>query len=479
MIPVVTAQEMIRIEEWAIEQGASQEAFMLEAGRKIAKAVRKRVGVRRVLLLVGKGNNGGDALAAGIELLKEDYEVRALALYPAEDSSPLNCALREQFVRAGGHMIPAYTDADLIVDGLLGTGFIGKLEEKMAAAIAQANRSGKPILAIDIPSGLNGTSGEGKGAIIATETIALGLPKIGFFLKDGWNCLGKLRVEEFGLSPEAIAQAKPVAWIPKLEDMQLPPMARDHHKYERGFVLGFGGSKDLKGAVKLSGLAALHTGAGIVKIFSLEEVGATADELICQIWNATAWKESLAKAQAVFVGPGLGRAKAVLEWLSQHLQNIAQTCVLDADALFFLPEVEKWPAHSILTPHRGEMSRLLNGADVQETQCQEFVEAKNVVLVLKGAPTWIFAKKKLPVIIPHGDPGMATAGSGDVLTGIIASLSAQGKKPYEAAILGVTLHAIAGEVAAQMKTSYGYSATDLIAFLPEAMHRFLSLHDIP
>ena len=480
MIPVVTAQEMSRIEQWAVEHGASQEAFMLEAGNKIARVVRGRDSVRRTLLLVGKGNNGGDAYAAGIELLKSGYEVRAFALYSSASCSPLNRRLGERFALAGGQVDAALdcTDIDLILDGFLGTGFEGELEEKMALAIAEANASLKPIFAIDIPSGLNGTTGEGKGAILATETLALGLPKIGFFLRDGWNCLGKLRIEEFGLSLDAVAQAKPVAWIPNLEELQLPPMARSRHKYQRGFVVGFGGSKALKGAVKLSGLAALHTGAGIVKIFSLEEIGATADELICQLWNLTSWKEALAKAQAVFVGPGLGRSPEVKQWLREHLQEIQRICVLDADALYFLPEIETWPAHSILTPHRGEMAHLLGQAVFQEVQCQEFVDKRRAILVLKGAPTWIFAPHKLPVIIPHGDPGMATAGSGDVLTGMIAALVAQGKEPYDAAILGTTLHALAGEAAAQIKTSYGYSATDLIAFLPEAMHRFLPPNNI-
>ncbi|MDE3045347.1 MAG: NAD(P)H-hydrate dehydratase [Verrucomicrobiota bacterium] len=473
MISVVTAQEMARIEKWALARGAKEEAFMREAGRKIAAFVKR---ARQVTLLVGKGNNGGDAYAAGLALLKKGISVSAWALYPSEECSPLNQKLGKEFIRAGGRLDDSL-EVDLFLDGFLGVGFRGPLEKSIATAIERANRSGKPILAIDIPSGLNGTTGEGKGAIVATETVTLGLPKIGLFLRDGWNCTGKFHLENFGLSKEALEQAKPVAWIPDVKSLKLPSMPRTRHKYERGFVVGFGGSEELPGAVKLSGLSALHTGAGIVKIFSLDEIGLTADELICQRWAARPWKEALEKAQAVFVGPGLGRHKKVKAWLTKHLHQIKQPCVLDADALYFLPQITRWPRHAILTPHRGEMSRLLKKPATQEEaylkQCQTFVEKRKVVLVLKGAPTFILRKGELPVIIPRGDPGMATAGSGDVLTGILAALLAQGKEIEEAALLGVTLHAIAGEVAAKAKTSYGYSASDLIDFLPRALRSFL------
>jgi len=479
MIPVVTPQEMFRIEKRVIEGGISGEALMREGGRKVATVVDEQKGIQTVLLLVGKGNNGGDAYVAGLHLLEWGVQVRAFLLYPTSECKPLNRKFGEKFVRAGGSIEKEldFSDVDLILDGIFGIGFEGEVEEHVATAIRKANQSGKPILAIDIPSGLNATTGEGPQAIRATQTVAMQFPKIGFFLRDGWNSLGKLRVEEVGFPREI--EVKPVAWIPKLEEMKLPPIVRNQHKYQRGFVLGFGGSEALRGAVKLTGLAALHTGAGIVKIFSLEDLGATADELICQRWNAAAWKEALTKAQAVFVGPGLGRKDEVKQWLAQHLKEIAQPCVLDADALFFLRDIAHWPSRALLTPHRGEMGHLLGRSTAEEEAflraCQDFVEQKNVLLVLKGAPTFVMAKGQLPVIIPRGDPGMATAGSGDILTGILASLLAQGKEFYEAAILGVTLHALAGEAAAKAKTSYGYSASDLIAFLPEAIHYFIRL----
>jgi NAD(P)H-hydrate epimerase len=254
--------------------------------------------------------------------------------------------------------------------------------------------------------------------------------------------------------------------LPLIEEFHLPPQTRNQHKYERGFALGFGGSSALKGAIKLSGLAALHAGAGIVKIFTLEDVGPTADEIICQVYDDKLWKEAILKAGAVFIGPGLGRTPAAKAWLETH--KIDKPCVVDADALFFLTD---FPRHAILTPHAGEMAHLLKNTAIKTPQ--EFVEAKQVIVILKGAPTMVLAPGHLPVIIPRGDPGMATAGSGDVLTGILAALLAQGTPVLNAAILGVLLHALAGEAAARAKTSYGYTASDLIETLPQALEMFL------
>jgi len=460
MIKVVTAEEMKRIEKWAIDRGGSAEAFMQEAGRKTAALAQAFPG-KKVLLLIGKGNKGGDAYVAGRELLKLGYDVRAHLSCPIDECSPLN--------QKSGKGFPQAEDfaCDLIIDGLLGTGFSGKTEGPIAHLIEEANRSGKPILSIDIPSGLNGSTGEtSEHTIKATATITLGLPKIGLFLKNGWNFVGSLYIEDFGLSQEAIDEAQAVAHLPNLDELHLPPQKRNQHKYSRGFVLGFGGSQALKGAMKLSGLAALHAGAGIVKLFTLEDIGPVANEIICQTFSSKAWNEALAKANAVFVGPGLGRSTEAKEWLDKH--KIDKPCVVDADALFFLKD---FPKHALLTPHAGEMAHLLKHTEIATEQ--EFVEEKQVIVVLKGAPTMILAPGLLPMIIPRGDPGMATAGSGDVLTGILAALLSQGMAPYKAAVLGVMLHALAGEACAREKTSYGYSASDLIDALPQALEMFV------
>jgi NAD(P)H-hydrate epimerase len=470
-LKVVTAEEMARL-----EKGGDHERWMAEAGRKVADAAVELAETRKVLLLVGKGNNGGDAFAAGICLLEAGFEVRAFRLY--EGGSELNKKFGKRFGEKGGRIESKLRlDGELVIDGFLGTGFRGKIEKRMAEAIRAVNGSGAMVLAIDVPSGLDATTGEAEGAIRATETVTLGLPKIGLFLREGWNCVGKLRVVDFGLSKEAVAGAEAVAYLPKRE--QLPKIVRNRHKYQAGFVVGFGGSKAMTGAAKLTGLAALKVGAGIVTVFSLDEIGPAPYELICAKWNAKGWKEALKKAQAVFVGPGLGRSRGVQSWLKKHLKEVTQHCVLDADAL--MADVD-FPKSAILTPHRGEALRLLGLKAMPREEelfarVMRFCDRKRVLVVLKGAPTWVFGPKMAPVVVPRGDPGMATAGSGDVLTGMIAGLLAQGCNVWEAAVLGVTLHGIAGEEAAKEKTSYCLLAGDLIDFMPDAF-RVVAKSDI-
>ena len=464
-LKVVTAQEMARIEKGL----KGHEQFMESAGKKIAEAAIafvEREGLpKKVTLLVGRGNNGGDAYAAGICLLDQGFKVHAYVI--TGECSELNRKFGARFQKKKGKVERKIEG--VILDGLLGTGFRGGVDEEMAHAIREANGSGLPIIAIDIPSGLNGTTGEVGGiAIVANETVALGLPKIGFFLRDGWNHVGKLRVVDFGLPKEAIDRAEAVAFLPG--DLRLPKIVRNRHKYTAGYVVGFGGSKALSGAVKLTGLAALKAGAGIVRIFHPEEIGEAPYDLICNDWDELKWDEALKKAKAVFVGPGLGKSKHTLEWMKTQLKKIDLPCVIDADAL--LPNLE-FPKQAILTPHRGEVLRLLGlkTAPKEEelfAKVAQFCNNHQVIVLLKGGPSFVFTPKQKPIVILRGDPGMAKAGVGDVLTGMIAALLAQGCSPIDAAVLGATLHGIAGEEAAEELTSYCMMATDLIEFMPIA-----------
>lgn len=476
---VVSAQEMIRIEQKAIQKGADAEGFMRAVGKKGAQAIlsflKKHHLLERVDLLVGKGNNGGDAFAIGIELLKAGVQVKAWAFYPAEKRSELNRKLGQEFEETGGQFASlqekvSFAEASLLVDGLLGTGFQGSVEPFMGHLILKANDSGKPIFAIDLPSGLNATTGEvGSYVIHAFETIALGLPKLGFFLREGWNVVGRIRMVDFGLSEEAQEEAKPFAWIPSGSHFSLPSVVRNRHKYEAGYVVGLSGSSLFPGAPQLAGLAALRAGAGIVRIFHADDRIEGPPELILQPWKEALWKEELQRAKALFIGPGLN--PSFQKKLPALLKQIQLPCVLDAEAL--IPEISSFPKETILTPHRKEALRLFQlkaetSPEELIEKAKQFSEQKQVVIVLKGAPTWVFAPGKLPAIIPRGTPAMAKAGTGDVLTGVLAALLAQGMKGEEAALLGVTLHALAGEEAARDKTVYGVIASDLIKRLPSA-----------
>lgn len=454
MIEVVTSEEMVRI-----EKGCDPQALMEQAGQEIAKAtmeyIRTHKVPKKVTLLVGPGNNGGDALVAGIYLLSAGIQVQALMV--SEKHSPLNKKYSEIFFKKKGKH--AVKMEGVVLDGLFGTGLKAKVDGKAAKLIEEANASGLPILAIDIPSGLDGTTGKVHGtAIHATETIAIGFPKIGFFVGDGWNHVGEIKVVDLKFGK---TEVHPVALLST--KLKLPKITRTRHKYQAGYVVGFAGSKEMPGAAKLAGFAALKSGAGIVRIFSKEPIGDAPMELICNIWSEKAWNEALEKAGSVFVGPGLGSAP--------KLNTIDVPVVFDADALV---KGAVFPRGAVLTPHNGEAMRLMGvKEDALMQAAQKFCDQGQVVMVLKGAPTFIFSPGLEPIVITRGDPGMASAGVGDVLTGMIASLLAQGKGPLDAAVLGTTLHGIAGEIAARDKTSYCMTAGDLIAALPEAFKSFM------
>ena len=483
-IKVVSAQEMARIEALAIKSGCSEEEFIKQAGLSIAQLASEIIDQqhlsKEVLLLAGKGNNGADAFAAGVSLLEDGYQVRAFHLASLEECAPLCKKYAERFRKKGGELFLFEQGLEfgsdlLILDGLVGTGFLGKAEGTLKAIILQANASGLPILAIDIPSGLNGSTGDGETVISAGWTIALGLPKVGFFLRNGWNFVGDLRIGDFGLPEEWMNQAQEAGYLPdwNLLKQKLPKPVRNRHKYQAGFVVGYAGSSHYSGAAKLASLAALRSGSGIVKLFytrsSQEEMRDAPFEVIRIPWDESEWDEAVKRANAIFIGSGIGRSEEAMTWLEKHVRTLSKPVVLDADAL--LSNIAM-PGTSICTPHRGEMLRLLGVEKLDEpellAQTRAFCEKKRTILVLKGSPTWIFEPGKKPYIIAHGDPGMATAGSGDVLTGILASLLAQGCSPIDAAVLGAMLHALSGEAAAKEKTSHCMIASDLIEFLPKA-----------
>lgn len=256
----------------------------------------------------------------------------------------------------------------------------------------------------------------------------------------------------------------------------LPKIERKRHKYQAGFVLGIAGSKGMFGASKLSALAALRSGCGIVKLITQEEIPTAFNELVNIIIDYSKTEEILEfceKADSVFLGPGLGRDKKIEKFLSKVLPKIHKKCVLDADALFhFANNPYTLLSHEcVLTPHKKEMLRLLQIENLEDEELIKktikYSQDKNVIIVLKGYPTTIFHPQKEPLSIFGGDPGLATAGTGDVLTGMIASFAAQKLDLYSACILAVNLHFKAGEKAAREKTSYGLIASDVIEYLPE------------
>lgn len=470
-LKVISGSQSRLMEEFAILKGASSETFMENAGIAIAKHCADH---EIVWLLCGKGNNAGDAYAAGVQLLQKGCSVHAYRLFPLEESSALCQKMHNRFVAAGGKVdlfVPKrgcfHEKRGVILDGLLGTGFKGKVESPLYAIIEEANRSCLPIFSIDIPSGLNADTGDVETvAIHASLTLCLGIPKVGFFLKQGKDYTGTVSYLDFGLPVEAMDSIKPLACLLDEKEVSqlLPQITPTRHKYEAGYVLAVAGSSRLKGAAALSSFAALRAGAGMVRLFYPSDafLELPYEVVSCPIegGNIKPLLKETARAKALLIGPGLGTSKEVHALVKKILKNVILPCVIDADALD--PGVP-FPKGSILTPHRGEALRLVPKGDFQR-----YVDENQITLVLKGAPTWIFHPKETPLICLRGSPGMATAGSGDVLTGIIAALLSQGLKPRQAAVLGAYLHGIAGEKAAEKLTPYCMVASDLFTYLPDA-----------
>jgi NAD(P)H-hydrate epimerase len=481
---ILTPNEMKEAEQKSFLKGFSEKAYVEKAGEAIGAFVhhfvKKYALTKKVTLLCGKGNNAADAFFAGIVLLKAGYKVEAMIAMPLESGTPLCFSLSEEFKKEGGvflNEMPFFDDG-VILDGLFGTGFKGSIEEPFKSIIEAANHSSLPILSIDIPSGLNGETGEVKTvAIEAKETYALGCPKLGLFLRKGWNHTGTIHVIDFGLDKKFLPHPKYKMTTEEEAIDMLPPLKRDRHKYEAGHVVAFAGSKEMRGAANLSTFSAIRGGAGLVHLLAFKETSFDLKPEVMLRFFETAEEalELMEKADAVFIGPGISKEERVKTLLKTLFSKTETPLVIDADALTLIAE-EKLaiPKGAILTPHHGEMGALLGKKLPRELSekeihlCQAFTDKHEITLVLKGAPTLIFHPKSVPTFNPTGCPGMATAGSGDVLTGLIAALLAQKCPPKEAATLGCYLHGLAGQHAEEALGPYSMIASDIINHFPQS-----------
>jgi len=417
---IVTSREMARMEKEACSRGEQAEGFMDRAGFNIATLVQEYIEneklSRRITLLTGKGNKAGDGYVAALALLQRGFHVEALELYSFDQCSPLCKAKGENFRSSGGkiHLINdqapiEFPKEGILLDGLVGTGFRGKAEDLLARVIEEANRASLPIIAIDIPSGISGDTGDvGSVGIRATMTIYLGLPKLGFFLEKGYEHLGELKKAEFGLQEYDIDHAHAEGFLldkdfwPSL----LPEISRTQHKYKRGYVLVWAGSPGMPGASLLCCMGALRGSAGIVRLFHHEEMvsqlASAPWEIIRQpLKNVEDLYEESSRAGCLVLGPGLGRERMVGKLLKKILRAVECPMVIDADALYFLAQdLESLPSGAILTPHRGEIVWLI-GRFASEfellQQAQAFVEKHQAILVCKGAPTILFHPGQKPI----------------------------------------------------------------------------------
>ena len=429
---------------------------------------------RRIAVHCGPGNNGGDGFLLATLAREAGLHVDVLTL--GEASSGDAGAARQAWKDAGGSVRlwqigDALPEADVHVDALYGTGLHRAPEPPVAALIEAINASGVPVLALDVPSGLDADTGHVPGAAIrAAVTVSFIAAKRGLHTGRAAAFVGALELDALGL-PESLWQGEP-ADAQLLTATQLPPRARDAHKGTNGHVLAIGGEHGMGGAIRLCGEAALRTGAGLVSVATRTEhifaLNAARPELMAHgVDGPQALEPLLARASVLALGPGLGQsAWSHALWLTAL--DSGKPLVLDADGLNLLArEPRRFAQPAVLTPHPGEAARLLGGT-VADVEADRYAAARllagryDAVVVLKGSGSLIADPDGRLDVCPWGNPGMATGGMGDLLTGVIAALLAQGCDAWQAACLGTGLHARAGDRSAR-QGERGLVASDLLA----------------
>jgi ADP-dependent NAD(P)H-hydrate dehydratase / NAD(P)H-hydrate epimerase len=484
---IYSAAQVRALDAWEVEKrrGASF-TLMTRAGDAALKLLRGRwPQARRVAVVCGAGNNGGDGYVLGRLALAAGLEALVLAATPPDRLTGDARRAQEEWLAAGGHAHPFAGDAlsgsDVIVDGLLGSGLKGPPRPEAVEVIRAINAAKRPVLALDIPSGVDADTGVVHEAAVRAEvTLSFVGFKSGLFLGAGPEYSGVVLLDDLGVVAPALPQFTPL--MRRIDQSEigsiLPRRAREAHKGTSGRVLVVGGGPGMPGALRLCATASLRVGAGLVTAAGATEnlvpVTASHPELIYLPVSATTSLDAAIRATDVLaIGPGLGLGEWAQRLWAQALRAEGVPAVVDADALNLLAlNPVKLPADWIITPHPGEAARLL-GVQVSEVQgdrlgaARELTARYGAVAVLKGAGTLLAsgAGADLQVFIcERGNPGMATAGMGDVLTGVIAGLRAQVPDSAGAARIGVLVHALAGDCAAQ-GGQRGLIASDVIAEL--------------
>jgi hydroxyethylthiazole kinase-like uncharacterized protein yjeF len=514
---VVTGEEMRRIDEATISRFVSGIALMERAGQRvfehIAAAFPSEPGELTVSIFLGRGNNAGDGLVVARLLAERGTKVLLHYLHRPEEFSPDAAKNHARLTSPGGdkkvveHFLylagwqelvqQALEESDLIVDALLGTGLSKEVREEYSAVIDIMNASSLPIVAVDVPSGVNADTGEVMGnAVAADMTVTLGLPKIGCLFYPGKECAGELIVGDIGIPAEVLEEQKlacaAIDFEQAIED--LPYQAPTAHKFARGSLLVFAGSRRYAGAAYLTALAALKTGCGIVYCAGPESIReiiqSSAPEVIFISLPETdsgsiAYRQSETickdvRYDAVAIGPGLTTEQETAWFVQYVLKQCQRPLIIDADGINALEGKLAELARAangreiVISPHSGELSRLA-GKSAPELPMpriewlRSLVKGAGITIVHKAAPTVIVHPDGRADINVHGHPGQATAGSGDVLTGAIGGFLAQGCGAARASRLGVYLHSRAAEIASYGVGERGMIAGDCMRALPLAL----------
>ncbi len=507
MLPLVTAQEMKAIDRRAIEEwGINGLVLMENAGRAVVDWIEKeltRVDSQKFLVVCGKGNNGGDGFVITRHLLNRGAKPACVLLGSLNDLKGDARTNARILLDAGFPIQEIKTKTDLtalinpnliIVDAIFGTGLTAPPAGIFAEAIQLINQSNLPVVSVDIPSGIDADNGQVLApAVKAHLTVTMCLPKLGLFLYPGKLHAGKVRIADIGI-PYHLLKENSRTWLVEENDIRanLPLRPPDGHKGTFGTCAIIAGSRGYSGAACLAAMAAVRAGAGLVRLAYPQGLTSIIESRVAepvkhplpeteQITLSTSAfepvKQIVADASAILIGPGISTHPETKELLFKLIPHLKKPAVLDADALNNLAGALEILKHSdttfILTPHPGELSRLI-GKGATEINADRvniaraFAREHNCILVLKGAPTVIAAPDDQVYLNPTGNSGLASGGTGDVLAGLIAGLLAQGASPLNAAIIGVFLHGRAADIAASELTEYCLAAGDLVDFLPRA-----------
>jgi hydroxyethylthiazole kinase-like uncharacterized protein yjeF len=463
----------------AAAAGLREGELMERAGAAAFALLRRRwPEARHVAVLCGPGNNGGDgyvvarlARAAGLEV-----EVLASALpREASDAARAHARWRAEGGEATDGDAPALLErADVAVDALLGIGLARAPDGAPAALIRALGAARTPVLSLDLPSGLDGDTGDAPGAAVrADATLTFVVDKPGLHTGRGRALCGSVEVDLLGIPAALRAAHQAAAYRLGAEALArwLPRRPRDAHKGRHGHVLAVGGDTGFGGAIRLCAEAALRSGAGLVSVATRAVhvaplLAARPEAMVRGVEDAAEWDALLARAGVLAIGPGLGR-EAWGRWLFAAAIASGLPLVLDADALNLLAEAPRPLPQAVLTPHPGEAARLLDCSVAQVeadrwSAARRLAERYDAAVVLKGAGSIAAAPGATPCVIDAGNPGLASGGTGDVLTGVIAALRAQGLEAFDAARCGALLHALAGDAAAR-DGERGMLASDLFA----------------
>ena len=500
--PLYEAGEMRAADAWAVEQAGVRSIDLMErAGEGLARTVAEVAATsprraRPIRVVIGKGNNGGDGLVAARVLRADGHEVDVVAVAPLDG---LEGDPRENLERLPGEAPVAFVREALegsscVVDCLLGTGFSGVAREPVAGAIEAINEQDAPVVACDMPSGVDASSGRVEGeAVDARVSATFHGSKVGLHVAPGAFSAGEVRVVDIGV-PRGHPQPETAGLITDRSLALVPSRARAGSKFDSGTVVVAGGARGLTGAPCMAALSAMRTGAGYVQVavpgsveasFELRLLEAMTvalpDEGGFHVPDGVEGLEDLARrAGCVVLGPGLGREDSALEFARRAARSLETALLIDADGLNAhagaLESLRDRTAPTVLTPHAGELARLLDSdsraVSADRLACaREAAQRSGAVVVLKGDDSIVAAPGGPVAVSPGGTAALATAGTGDVLSGLVGALLAKRLGPFEAAAAGVLAHVRAGDAAAARMGVDHVIASDVIDAIPAGMRR--------